>query len=276
MSNIYLATKNALYKRADKNINNMPFFELFIAFKKYIKFKRNLHKSKSGIGLDPVEYFLLKDKKVVYVVNSKVACSSIKKNLMMASGVEIDSSLYANIHSESARLGLSTKTLDINPDEYTFFSVVRNPFERIVSLYINKFQDYNKISKIKFEYSDYFGGAIKQDDSFDEFVGKISKIPDVLCERHFKPQAYLLCEQSKKKVDKFFKLEDIDKFNEYLESLNVARLGHENKSKPYDYRDYYNLKTFELVKEKYYKDIVEFNYVEEMEKLEQYLKSKMD
>ena len=100
------------------------------------------------------------------------------------------------------------------------FTFVRNPLDRIVSLYRNKFLDHQKISQDGFVYENYLGGIIGCDDDFLTFCRKISKIPDKFADGHFKSQSALVYSNNHK-VDFIGKFES---FNSDFELL-INKIG---------------------------------------------------
>lgn len=221
---------------------------------------------------EPIEYSISEKNKLAYIVNSKVACSSFKKVILTCDDIAVNSNNYGDIHIKSISNRRSIE--DINIDEYFVFSFVRDPLKRIVSLYINKFLDEDKISKNGFEYEGYLGGIIKRDISFKDFVMIISKIPDRLSERHFKSQYYLIKKQSAK-CDFIGKMESMNvDYLKIQERFNLPLLGNDNKSNSYNYMDYYDSESLQLIYERYKEDILEFGYIEEYEKVKEYCQSK--
>lgn len=230
-----------------------------------------------NVDFEPVTYFSLNNKSIVYVINSKAACSSIKRALMNSDNYsEFKETHYSQIHKLAIERGFQKKMLSKEEKEYFFFSFVRNPFSRIVSLFINKFEDHQKISKAGyFEYEKHFGGLIKQSYSFEKFVNVICTIPDKMAERHFISQSYYL-QNSCKKIDFIGKIESFsDDYKVLSQKTGISEyVSFSNKSKGYNYMDYYDLKTLELVNQRYKEDIKEFGYEKDYELIKEYLLKK--
>ncbi len=212
-------------------------------------------------AMDSVEYCISNDKKLVYVVNSKVACSSIKKCIMESDGIVIPSEYYSEIHRLSKKIGYRKMAINKNQKNYFYFSFVRNPIERIASLYINKFLAHEKIERTGFEYKNYLNGILEQDMSFDEFVRMIVKIPDKYADRHFKSQYFLLFKESKK-MDYVGKLENINEdFNFLVENYNLLPLSRINSSGgKSSYLDLYSQELIDLIYKRYIQDFEKFGY----------------
>ncbi|MEZ9184396.1 sulfotransferase family 2 domain-containing protein [Vibrio splendidus] len=230
--------------------------------------------SRTKGSLDKAEYFVIDDLKLVYIVNSKVACSSIKKTMYKYLKGEVGNiSHYSDIHYLAKSTGKIKTRLSKKEMGYDKFTFVRDPFKRMVSLYENKFLDNEKIidSPVKFAYKDYLGGCIKREISFPEFVRIISKIPDKYSERHFKSQSYLI-EENMVNDCQWMKLEEIKDAwlsSEILSSLEMPE--RENRSSSYDYREFYDIETLQLLYDRYQKDIVKFGYYSQYEELKEHI-----
>ncbi len=141
--------------------------------------------------------------------------------------------------------------------EFTGFTVVRNPLHRLVSVYHDIFeQDRAEI----FIYQNYLGGILTKDLSFKEFVKRIVNIPDRLKDQHFKPQHLFLdayFEQNLKPT--VFKLEQPEILIDFLKPYGL-NLVHLNKTSDYHYPDYYDSETLELAIKMYTRDFKMFDY----------------
>lgn len=141
----------------------------------------------------------------------------------------------------------------------TFFTVVRNPFARLVSVY----RDFFETNTEHFIYQDYLFGILKQKMSFEQFVTRISRIPDRLKDQHLKPQ-YLFMEPYERKgiTVKVLQLEERQNLKQFMNEHGME-LGHRNKStEPYDYTSYYNSRLIEAVYGIYAKDIKKLGYTQ--------------
>tara|TARA_R110002111_G_scaffold107734_7_gene166343 strand:+ start:5742 stop:6539 length:798 start_codon:yes stop_codon:yes gene_type:complete len=220
-----------------------------------------------GESLDPITYFINDEHKLVYVVNSKAACSAIKQAMMSSTGVDVNGADYWDVHQAGIDKGYVRKNLSEKEKKYFFFTFVRDPFSRIASLYLNKFCDQTNISQKGFEYKTYLGGILERNDSFERFVTKVSRIPDVLCDRHFKPQAYLI-NQELEKIDFVGKFENLNRDYERLrKDFCLKKLNVVNKSSDYSLSDIYTHTTLDLVAKRYEEDIEQFGYANEYDKI---------
>tara|TARA_Y200000002_G_C22649377_1_gene650637 strand:+ start:181 stop:900 length:720 start_codon:yes stop_codon:yes gene_type:complete len=165
-----------------------------------------------NLVLDPVEYVVLPKMKIVYIVNSKVGCSLIKKILLKRElGNDINFSNYNNIHSYARKHGYTHFQISKKWNDYYWFTVFRDPIERVISLYNNK---------VKYEKSKYFKKYYYNKSLFNEninlnkFVDVIINIPTNLSDRHFKPQ-YKVLENIPNKISI-----DIHMFNDMKYSIS--------------------------------------------------------
>jgi hypothetical protein len=147
---------------------------------------------------------------------------------------------------------------------YHLFTIVRNPFQRLVSVYLDLFNPEN----LHFGYKVYLFGIFKRDMSFQDFVKVISIIPDKLRSGHLASQISVIEECGGLKKIKCYR---IDKDRELLETFLKSqglKINHSNKYKAhYDYRTYYDGKTAEAVYKLYHKDVIVFDYEKEFESL---------
>lgn len=164
---------------------------------------------------------------------------------------------------------LTDVNLTSETDGTEFFTIVRNPLERIVSVYRDFFEHKNA----SFIYSDYLFGILSQNISFGEFINRITCIPDRLKDQHLRPQHTFLKFYQKKNVSvQVFKLENPELL--IFLSSNSLQLPHLNKSREaYDYRSYFDLSILNKARELYAHDIHYFGYEKELQALEKQLKT---
>ena len=89
------------------------------------------------IDLDPVEYLVLEDLNLVYVVISKVACTSIKATIGKTINIDYKLDSGLDIHKKNA-WHREFGNLKYPYSDYFKFSFVRNPYTRLVSCYIDR------------------------------------------------------------------------------------------------------------------------------------------
>lgn len=152
----------------------------------------------------------------------------------------------------------------------TFFTIVRNPFARLVSVY----HDFFETKESNFIYSEYLFGVITPELSFSEFVNRLHMIPDLLKDQHLKPQSNFLQYYERKNIKIItLKLEEPEKVNAFLDTY-FLQLPHRNKSqRGYQYEEYYTPLTLQKVYDIYRVDIEKFGYQNTYSALLAYTKS---
>jgi hypothetical protein len=161
----------------------------------------------------------------------------------------------------------SVSTNDIND---IFFTVVRNPFARIVSVY----RDYLE-SPRENVFEDYLFGILSKGLSFKDFVKRVEGIPDLLKEPHFKPQHYFIDYYRRKNPNVvILNLERPDEVNSFLAIYNLEMPVLNASSDRYNYRDFYDLETFETVARMYRTDVKMFKYEQEQRSLRENLSNR--
>jgi len=92
----------------------------------------------------PIKAILIPNSKLAYIVNGKAGSSTIKFIIANSMGLEIKEN---NIHDSTRHLLINAKDI---PSDYKKFIVVRNPYTRIASLYLDKIQSTpEKIEKFR-------------------------------------------------------------------------------------------------------------------------------
>lgn len=134
---------------------------------------------------------------------------------------------------------------------------VRNPFDRLVSLYNGKIKE-DKLGFFKTNKLNY--------SSFEIFLKGVCNIPDFIADRHFKSQYAFLTSPGGQ-----FIINDLVRFESYNEDLSSLFRKHEipisqidfvhlNKSSTNHYSEYYTSELIELVRKRYYVDLKLFGY----------------
>jgi hypothetical protein len=214
-----------------------------------------------------INFFFVDDLKIGYVRILKSASTSILRELIPL------------IDSNKKNQNISDKQIDLlaayhasqqvpqAKSSYEFFTIVRDPFQRLVSVYQDLFNPTNP----HFGYENYLFGIMKRSMSFHEFVEVISNIPDKFKSGHFIQQTSVINQCGGLKKIKCFRIEkDTSQLQAYLKSKNI-NLTHRNKSAAYDYRDFYNSKTLQLAYSIYKADVEAFDYHDEYKALFDYL-----
>ena len=139
------------------------------------------------------------------------------------------------------------------------FCVVRNPYERMVSIY--------RFIVRPFKLQKWFG-VNQVDRLLDEFSNLEKFIENFELPREY----WNGCNQKSSQtewsdgVDKIFKIEESEKIIDFMKSKNIfTNIGHKNRWKIYSgqnkmYRNYFNEKSKKLVSKYFEKDIDLFKY----------------
>lgn len=238
--------------------------------KENAKFILGLWRWVSKKDLSPLKYSVISDKQLVYLINPKCACSSIKRAIN-----ELDETIhYPNAHVLPKVVQSYQNQLSSDEKNYFTFTFIRNPFERIASFYVNKFERDVQNQGRLFELRDYLGGVFNPYGTFAEMMQVLYGIPPHLCNGHFKPQSYLI-DSADCSLDFIGRLENADTdWQTIAERFDLPPLPMANKSPSYDYRDYYDLPTLELVNAYYQEDIQRFGYADSYEEIKAYLIAK--
>lgn len=159
--------------------------------------------------------------------------------------------------------------------EWFKFSVVRNPYDRVVSVYVDKCLQ-NPVDRINRGETklqtcqQIILKALKKPQRLDQFASVtfedfISVLPEILFKDwHFIPQSpFLVNEKGEIVADKVARFENFDEeVKEILTKLGfeVSQVPHKNKTIRRHYKEYYNDTTRSVVARLYKDDIVNFNY----------------
>ncbi len=177
-----------------------------------------------------------------------------------AAGVSLNSNLFGNLGGSHLSIFFYMRTFsprDFN--KYYKFTVVRNPWDRIVSAYF-----FLKAGGFNTNDKEWFNRNLAKYESFEDFVSNWVQPGNIDRYIHFRPQYKLISACGMIMVDKVYKIENM---NQVIEDLN-KKLGtslkptHQNKTqqRDNDYKQYYNDKTRAIIEKVYRKDIELFNY----------------
>jgi chondroitin 4-sulfotransferase 11 len=194
----------------------------------------------------------------------KAASSSIRKVIAEMEGLPSERDPHHGISFDL----VWAKSLHAYSD-YRKFTVVRNPWDRLVSCFKDKVQErhngraevlegferYNKILRTSLFYPTM---------TFAEFVNVIAKIPDAVADEHFRSQYRMFCgPDGTPLVDRVLKFEDLQDELRHLFSELGARdyqVTHMNRSNTAEYKRLYSDPLAEIVERRYRKDIKLLNY----------------
>lgn len=199
---------------------------------------------------------------LIYFTMPKNACTSITTHLVDALGLPKRPDFPKFIHKRAFYNFPSATDSEVRTKykDLLRFSVIRNPWERLVSCYKDKIF-------YKTEENTYFvrvNPQFSRGMSFPDFVDIVINTPDRLADFHFCSQLYLLYG-----FDGYFPLNyiaEMGELNQHIETIK-AKTGvpldtfpHLNPSKKRSYTDYYTPDLIEKVRERFRIDIDFFGY----------------
>jgi len=192
-------------------------------------------------------------KKFIYIDIVKTASTSIRKILAKEGGIDkhhcflnktcVDNPLKRNISSDGTWLNHK-----LNLDEYYKFAFVRNPWDRLVSLFFFGEQQKRKWARL----------------SFNAFATReCTNILDGIYNTNSKPMIEWIRDDDRNiLVDYIGKFESLTTDWENVKlALNISNnLPHIKRSNHLNYRTYYTKELKKLVDQAYKEDIEFFNY----------------
>jgi len=199
-------------------------------------------------------FYVSHSHRVVYVRILKAAGTSVLSGFLRLMDRNLKTQSLSDEQVDALGYYFVRKKLPDTAGTFERFAIVRDPFQRIVSVYLDLFDP----AAPEFSYAAYWFGILDRDMTFKDFVRVISKIPVSLLGPHFSPQYYILKEMSDLKV---FRLEeDSEELTAFLQRYGIE-FQHRNKSNiDYDYRSYYDKETFAIVSSMYREDVDQFGY----------------
>jgi hypothetical protein len=141
---------------------------------------------------------------------------------------------------------------------YFSFSIVRNPYDRLVSCYTNKIIE-QEAAEEKFR-KNLRWELNYQKPSFKDFIKIIAKDENITKDRHWNLYHNIIPVTD---IKFFGFLENFQEdFNTICDKIGIPRqqLSHNNKSNHRHYTEYYDDETREIVAKKYARDIEHFGY----------------
>lgn len=183
--------------------------------------------------------------KLLYIPVAKCACTSLKSMMLKLAGIdepEIATELGVHFVTDRFNTGVQLKDKPIDlareilaSDQYFKFSVIRNPFERLVSAYLEKFV-YHRTAERNLLHTRQVISAVQgsadidpvRGISFDQFVEYIFTQDPYDLDPHWRPQfLYFL---GVPHISRIFRLDNIGQLEQYLQQdLGIeVRLDHSN------------------------------------------------
>ncbi len=219
-------------------------------------------KKQNGNGIDQIRDFIKREHlKRLFPVNIKaIRLRTENKSWHIRGGNEKKSTIILK---------------EISP--FFIFTFVRNPFDRFVSFFQDKY--IYKNGRYYFYLHTQRKSYFPKIGSFAELAHKISNAPDAYLDSHIEPQ-YRKIDYLRDlgvKVNFIGKFENLESdFEKIRTKFHLLPLEQRNKSKGEhsDWRDYYTPRTAKVIYKRFRKDFERFGYQDEYPKLLAYLKTK--
>jgi len=202
-------------------------------------------------------YIIVSDQlKLAYVNSPRNGCTTVKSILASVLGIKLGDTIFTDIHRLFRSSAFETfhqeDHIQFVPEDYLRFSIVRNPFDRVVSFYEGKIRQDDKNHKRRFY-------GVDRDVEFAEFVKKLARRGRHKLGTHLCPQYIGL---------NVPQLDTVVRFESFTEGLQpiMDYIGYEkpiphlNDSKRKPYQTYYNTESRDIVKELYADDLYELKY----------------
>jgi Sulfotransferase family len=207
--------------------------------------------------------------KIGYVRILKSASTSIVRELLPWIDERLRQAQLSDQQVDQLGVHYGSHSVSSERKWYPLFTIVRNPFHRLVSVYQDIFNPENR----EFAFRSYLFGLFRRDMSFKDFVRVVSIIPDKLKEPHFVPQSIIISECGGLDKIRCFRLEkDGEVIKQFMMNYGLV-LGHSNRAPNYTYQDFYDIDTCRLAYSIYERDIETFGYHDEYLALLRYLKT---
>ena len=218
----------------------------------------------------PNDYYVLEERKLVYISIPKVACTSIKTALMGGGADAQSRGAYMRIHSDAERFRQSC--LRRSQSAYYKFAFVRNPFDRLVSCYEDKVRTPVQHHGHYFFDTGYnrtvirtlFGRSFRPDMSFREFLELVNRIPDILADAHFRSQYSMLYKRRRRIPDFVGKFENLNEdWMSLADRFGLPHLTQKNPTRRKDLGCYFSTpELVELAFARYRRDFEHFEYMD--------------
>lgn len=158
---------------------------------------------------------ILVDHNLVFVRVPKAGCSTVIARLLAEIGEDVSN----NLHSENdlvtyERADFAKRLSGLTQGRAKLFTVVRNPYTRVLSAYSNKISHENDGLRYRAE----LGLPHKVEVNFEQFVDALTRMNPLALDMHFMPQSLILAQDSVQ-YDAIFHLEDMQACLDWLDGL---------------------------------------------------------
>ena len=204
---------------------------------------------------------------LLYLNNPKCGCTTVKHAMWLASDALLGrKTLAGNVHDRKAD-PFATNVFRLSPGqrsevaEAVVFSVVRNPFTRVLSAYVDKVANDPMVWPIFLKRFGLRPAVGKKELSFADFLGLLAVAHDDLLDGHFRPQCRNLLLPLAKPVFVGC-VENMATVEAFLEGRGIPfRDERMNATRAYEQLPaFYDSRTAALVRERYADDFAAFGY----------------
>lgn len=199
---------------------------------------------------------------LAYLANAKCASTSIKLALRRMAGETDIRRIHRVPEGSFVRDILDTDSYDLaRLEEATVFSVVRNPYRRALSAYLDKVQPLGRPFRVVCAEAGIEPRAV----GFREFLEILDTLPPVRIDPHFRPQWVNVLYPTKDTV--LLKLEDPETVTRFFHGHAMAWpiVSNRSPSGSRQLRDYYDAETEALARRLYADDFRYFGYPDSLE-----------
>lgn len=206
----------------------------------------------------------LLNKKILFVHINK-SCGGIITDNFKNNGLNQLTGCHRSLYD---MLTLSKNMYNLNPDDLFIFTIVRNPWERMLSMYLF-------YHKTNYNSPEFFSGNATIDNDFNNWIeyiysnkfdrkrkhGEINVFKHCFCNQlnwiKYKDTNYIIKNVNIYKIENL-NLDDFLKNTLKLNNVNAFKQVHPTKHKHYS--NYYNSNSIKLVEKHYRDDIKYFGY----------------
>ncbi|HEY4655220.1 MAG TPA: sulfotransferase family 2 domain-containing protein [Cyclobacteriaceae bacterium] len=206
------------------------------------------------------QFFISHQQRLVYLRIYKCGSTSVLKSFLPYVHEPLRGYALKAAQVDSLAHYLVSRSLPGAASKYTCFTVTRNPLERLVSAYLDVFNDpaYR---------ADFLFGVFRKSQTFKEVVKLLALVPDKYRGPHFVSQSRILT-QAKGARPLVFNLGSNNVALRTFLQQHGMQLAFENKSPViYDHTEYYDPETLELAYRIYEQDFNTLGYASDFHNL---------
>lgn len=223
---------------------------------------RRLPLVKYTYALDVPQAIVVDALDCVYVPIPKVANRSMKAAIMTVT--------HPGYTGDPHRAGWRTvRAHSLHRERRFRFAFVRNPLDRLFSLYSQKIVYYaRELGKPNLFWR--YGDVFSADMGFEAFVEAVVAIPDPIADRHFRSQHVSLYHRDRLLVDTVGRFETLTEDWDRLRASvdpRLPALPHYNPSRHAAYQTAYTRRTATLAADRYARDLRCFGYADAIDRV---------